>query len=89
MLLLGCCVLHKILRSLSRDSYTPYKSVDVVNDEGEILNGAWRDEGQSPFIDLDPHLVRKATYNTEEARDYFKEYFQTNGSVPWQYKHIY
>ena len=73
-LVVCCFVLHSILRSLLRDSYTSSKSVDVINDEGELLNGAWRDEDQGP----------KATYSAEEVRDHFKEYFQT---FPWQRSH--
>ena len=87
---LACCILHNILCTLSRDSYTASNSVDTVVDNGEILNGEWRSKEQTPYIrPIAPEHGRKAAYHIEEIRDYFKEYFQTSGSIPWQFKHIY
>ena len=60
---LACCILHKLLRTLSLESYTPRYSVDNVDDNGEITEGEWRNEGPSPyFTDLAPTQGRKAFY---------------------------
>ena len=83
---LACCILHNLLRTLSLESYTPRHSVD----NGEITEGEWRNEDPSPyFTELAPTQGRKAFYEAEDIRDNFKEYFNSNGAVPWQYKHIY
>ena len=87
---LACCIIHNLLRTLSLESYTPRHSVDNVDDNGEITEGEWRNEGPSPyFTDLAPTQGRKAFYEAEDIRNNFKEYFNSNGAVPWQYKHIY
>ena len=85
---LACCILHNIMRTLSRDSYTPTAFVDLVTDDGQIIEGSWRDD-LDPFTSLMRHPGQKATYDAEGVRNYFREYFQMNGSVPWQYHHIY
>ena len=64
--------------------------MDFVEEDGEIIEGEWRNEGQSPYLsDFDPMPPRKAEYEAEYIRDHFKEYFQSVGAVSWQYKHIY
>lgn len=86
---LACCILHNVLRTLSRDSYTPLNSVDYV-DDGNIIEGEWRNEGQSPFLDkINNFSGRKKAYDAEDVRNKFKNFFQTVGIVPWQYQHVY
>lgn len=87
---LACCILHNVLRTLSRDSYTPLNSVDYVDDDGNIIEGEWRNEGQSPFLDkINNFSGRKKAYDAEDVRNKFKNFFQTVGIVPWQYQHVY
>ena len=86
----ACCILHNLLRTKSRDSYTPNVFVDAVADDGEIIDGRWRNATQSQLLfPLQPVQGRKAPYEAEEIRDYLREYFQGNGSVSWQYKQVY
>ena len=88
-IILACCGLHNVLRTLSRDSYTPSSFVDTVSDDGTIIDGQWRDNAESPHMLPLKSLRAKAEYSAEEVRDNFKEYFQLRGSVPWQYGHVY
>lgn len=86
---LACCILHNVLCTLSRDSYTPLNSVDYVDDDGNIIEGEWRNEGQSPFLDkINNFSGRKKAYDDEDVRNKFKNFFQTVGIVPWQYQHV-
>ena len=84
----ACCILHNILRGMSRDSYTPTHFVDTVDVDGEIIEGSWR-LGGDPLDGLKKYPGQKSSYDAEGVRDYFREYFQLQGSVPWQYRHIY
>ena len=89
LMVLASCVLHNILRDLSRDSYTPTYFVDLVDEQGDIIEGQWRHDNTSHVLSLERDKPKKAPYQAEDVRDHFKEYFQTTGSVQWQYKHIY
>lgn len=90
LITLSCCVLHNILRTLSRDKYTPHGYADSVTENGDVAEGRWRQLPQSPMLlPLQPDPCKKAPYAAEEIRDYLKEYFQGNGSVPWQYQEVY
>ena len=90
LVILACCTLHNLLRTLSRDYYSPELSVDSVNGQGDVRDGEWRNKSQSQYLyQLNVHQGKKASYDADDVRNYFKEYFQTEGAVPWQYQHIY
>ena len=86
---LACCVLHNLLRTLSKDTYTPTSFIDHITTRG-LVEGSWRDEPQSSVMyPLKPDTEKTDAYEAHEIRDYLKEYFQGNGSVSWQYQHVY
>ena len=90
LITLACCILHNLLRTLSKDSYTPRNFVDYVDDQGRVTDGQWRNEGQSLYLSsLNSIQGRKSTYEAEDVRNRLEEYFQMNGAVQWQYQHIY
>ena len=47
---LARCILHNLLRTLSKDSYTPRNIVDYVDGQGRVTDGQWRNEGQSLYL---------------------------------------
>ena len=90
LITLTCCVLHNILRTMSRDKYNPPGQADRVTEKGTIVDGIWRESPSSPFIlPLQSDATKKAPYEAEEIRNHLKEYFQDKGSVPWQYQEVY
>ena len=84
---MACCLLHNLLRTLSAVSYTPVGYTDETLEDGNIVEGQWRDEEVSPFVQpLQPTRSRHATLEAETIRNTFREYFVGRGQVPWQWK---
>ena len=84
-----CCLLHNLLRVRSKDTYTPQGFADEISEDGNVRNGAWRNENFAPCIQ--PLLIsasRHASAESEEIRALLKDYFMGRGQVPWEWKHI-
>lgn len=84
---LACCALHNFLRRKSPQHYTPHESMDQENiSECTVELG----ERCDPELVHDiQHTARGHIYNNAlVVRDHFKDYFNTEGSVPWQDKFI-
>ena len=69
-LIMATCILHNMIRN----SVVPCKS-DNNNEDTTPANN---------FISLAPTTARKSTFEAMRVRNTFKEYFSTQGSVPWQ-----
>jgi hypothetical protein len=85
--ILACCVLHNYLRRKSA-SYSPNTYVDEEDTEsGQLIPGQWRDNGNH----LTPlqRTARASTDLARQARDKYKEYFNNEGSVPFQKKMVF
>ena len=41
---------HNLLRVRSKDKYTPQVPADEVSEDGNVRNGAWRNENLAPSI---------------------------------------
>ena len=78
------CLLHNILCTHSSSSYSPQGFSDEVNVDGEINPGEWRNTGD-PLVPLEPNKAKNAKMSAKKIRSIFSDYFQTIGSVPWQY----
>ena len=57
---------------------------DEVQMDGNICNGAWRDEASSEFLcPMETTNQNRYSKNAEEIRTIFKDYFCGPGEVPW------
>lgn len=82
---LACCALHNYLRKTSPQTYTPPMSMDRENfDECTIELGERCDPDS--MHDLQRVTKGKIINSAKIVRDKFKEYFNTDGRVPWQDK---
>ncbi|OQV26242.1 hypothetical protein BV898_00360 [Hypsibius exemplaris] len=89
-IILACVALHNFLCTFTTATrqYAPQHNMETDNQ-----NGAWRGD---PSVDKllnakDPPVrTRKPPRKAAEtARDNFRDYFSSNGSVPWQEKMVY
>lgn len=80
------CALHNWLRRKSNSYITPTR-VNKEDSEGQILPGTWRSK-ITPLISITDQLRGNHSVNAKERRDLLKNYFMTNGSVPWQFNRI-
>lgn len=84
---LACCALHNFLRRKSPQNYTPPESMDQEN-----ISECMVELGERCDPELVHDLQRGARghilNNAIVVRDHFKEYFNNEGSVPWQDKFI-
>ena len=78
---LACCVPHNILRTHSKNSYSPSGFADEVQENGNIRN----DSAMQP---LTATTSKHPSHNAEKIRDIFREYFYGRGQVSWQWKHV-
>lgn len=83
---LASIALHNMLRTKSRESYTPPGFIDEVSINGEMTEGEWRNYTVPANIQpLPSTYARRATSEAIKIRNLFKEYFMGPGSVPWQW----
>ena len=82
-------VLHNMLRTISKTSYTPTELLDREEADGSLVEGSWRNEPVPPNISsLQRNPPCRVKVSAEQARNKFKEYFAGPGQLPWQY-HIF
>ena len=84
-------ILHNcLIKGPSRDVYAPPAIVDTVNPStSEVVPGSWRNDCSFPSANLLP-LARlshgnKSSLHPKNIRDEFKEYFNVEGEVSWQW----
>lgn len=82
-IVLACCVLHNFLRRQCSDTYMSPDVVDTENtQDGSVVVGARCDPD---FIhDLQQGRRGLLMKRGKEVREKFTEYFNNEGSVPWQ-----
>ena len=71
----ACCVLHNILRTHSKNSYSPSGFADEVEENENIRRGEWRDRNDSAMELLAATTSRHPSHNAEKISDIFREYF--------------
>ena len=71
---LACCVLHNILRTPSKNSYSPSGFADELEGNGNIRQGEWRDRNNSAMLPLAATTSRHPSHNADKIRDIFREY---------------
>ena len=74
-IILACCALHNFLRR-----HVPNRYNENTN-TGEIIPGHWRATGELMPLQRVP---RASNISSREARDNFKNYFNSVGAVPFQ-----
>jgi hypothetical protein len=80
---LACCVLHNYVRRESTN-YSPSSYVDQEEvGSGQIILGEWRN-GEHHLIPL--QCTARPTALANQVRDAYKNYFNNEGSVPFQEK---
>ena len=80
-------VLHNLLRTKSRESYTPIGSIDFENETGEVIEGTWHQEVVcANFADLQPSAPCRASMAAEEVRNEFKLHFNGPCQIPFQWR---
>ena len=60
---LACCVLHKVLRTHSKNSYSPSRFADEVEENGNYKTGAM--ERQKRFGDATPSCNNIKTFKQQ------------------------
>lgn len=79
----ACVVLHNYLISTD-NQYVERGYADVYREDGSLIEGGWRKEGTTGFIDLPPRSGMNFSIGAKNVRNAFKDYFNYEGSVPWQ-----
>ncbi|CAK1597518.1 unnamed protein product [Parnassius mnemosyne] len=86
-LVFAACFIHNWLRE-SSPYYLLASAVDQENiHTGEIISGSWRTEIEE-LRNLERFRSIQSTNLAKRIRDRMKDYFNNDGAVPWQYRHI-
>lgn len=80
--------LHNFIMTMHNNfSYCSPDLIDREIQEGRIISGTWRQE-ISQFESLGRMGINMHCNNTKTIRDTFKDYFNEEGAVRWQWNHI-
>ena len=84
-------VLHNMLRSKSRDSYTPIGFADEISTAGGVMEGTWREDvTQSIIVPMQAQYKgNKSKKEAETIRENLADYFFGPGQVKWQWKCLF
>ena len=87
---LGAITLHNFLRSSSdaRKVYIPPGFADQQDPvTGEVIPGLWHQSGESTsWESVHPLRSHNLTFQAQEIRQEFTNYFMMEGAVAWQWK---
>ena len=62
-----------MLRTLSNNSYSAIGYGDVAGDNGNINEGSWRREPQSPYVQpIQSTQMKQSSHDAEEVRSHLK-----------------
>lgn len=84
---LACCVLHNFLREQHCETYCPPGYADVMDTNGEIVEGTWRTDPQQ-LVNINHTAQRNSPALAIQARETFMDYFNNEGALPWQSQHV-
>lgn len=90
---LACLGLHNYLRLTDNATYCPEGFVDSYDNTGKIKEGEWRSYVSENNISngmIPLRAVRGSRYREDAVslREAYVEYFNGEGSVPWQLEHV-
>ncbi|KAJ8970514.1 hypothetical protein NQ314_001190 [Rhamnusium bicolor] len=84
---MACCVLHNFLRRKRIEYHMPLATLDQENFEtGETVMGLR--PGEHSLLNLERGQNRRAAQMAKNVRDTYMNYFNNEGSVPWQEQFI-
>ena len=78
-----------MLRSKSKESYTPPGYIDFEIENGETVLGSWRDSFSHNLQPIHNDIPHRPNITAEKIRKTFMEHFNGPGQVPWQWKVLY
>ncbi|CAI5696763.1 unnamed protein product [Oreochromis niloticus] len=82
-IIFACLCLHNYLRDHRSDAYVPPGYVDSEDANNQLVEGAWRMEGELQSVSMG--LARNPSVEAKKQRDVLCEYFVSPaGSVSWQ-----
>lgn len=82
IVVMTCCVLHNFLRKKYSTTYTPINSLDFEDTiEGTLTLGLRAD---TTLLELQKGHYRNISNDAKATRDEFLNYFNNEGSLPWQ-----
>lgn len=85
---LAACSLHNWLR-LTTPGYLTTAAVDSEDRyTGEVIPGLWRSEVEELLSTTTSVGSNNSTRQAQNIRDVYKEYFWSEGSIPWQWKAV-
>ena len=73
--------LHNLLRTKSRESYTPTDSMDFEKELGEIIEGTLKEVVSTNVAGLQPAWLCRTS---EEVQNELKLHFNGTGQIPFQ-----
>ena len=87
---LASTALHSVLRTKSRNSFTPPGFADEADKDGRIHEGEWRKQIHTfnNLLPLSSTHSRRRTADAIGICNSFKQYFCGAGIVPWQWNHL-
>ena len=77
--------LHNFLMNLGQSNYFTPSTVDQETEDGEIIEGDWRNENNTNLIPVKRTSTNMYGRNAEQMREYLCNYFINEGSVPFQW----
>lgn len=89
----ACVVLHSYLKSRDANAYAeprycPDEYVDYMNQNGEIVEGQWRDQLRDhAYVKLNSSLATNTPRLAYDIRERFKTYFASH-KLPWQERYV-
>lgn len=90
-IILTTLALHNMLckSQTSQNTYRPNVLVDSFDDEGNLIEGEWREENDlEHFHPLQvPKTGHNSTVSAKTTRENFKDFFMAEGAVQWQWKY--
>lgn len=88
---LACSVLHNYLMTTNKKKYAPTGTFDHYNDNGELIDGNWRQDGITSRATMYPLQREAHPENQLDAKSIQKEftaYFTEQGELDWQYSFL-
>ena len=82
-----CVALHNFLlnQKSAKKVYCPENLVDTEDAEGNFVSGTWRNDGDLAGLNA---VGSRPPNSVKQIQCVFKEYFNNEGAVHWQYSVI-
>ncbi|XP_074037262.1 putative nuclease HARBI1 [Leptinotarsa decemlineata] len=85
---LACCSLHNWLWK-TNPTYVSSGLIDYEDENHRIIRGSWRETPTASLQDLPRNNSRNPQQQAQQIRDKYRDYFNNEGAVPWQYRLVH